>query len=68
MKKGLRCKKCDYWIGESIVEMTVVAHVKRSEKVRLAPPRDLRVCGGCGAVNVLVPTSDIDKLRETIVA
>lgn len=64
----LRCKKCDYWLGESAVPVIVVAYVKRSEEVRIAAPRDLRICGGCKSVNVLVPLAELDKIRRAVVA
>jgi hypothetical protein len=64
----LRCKRCDYWLGESAVPVIVVALVKRSEEVTISAPRDLRICGGCKSVNVLVPIAEIDKLRAAVVA
>lgn len=65
---ALRCKKCDYWLGESAVPLVAVAYVKRSDEVKIAAPRDLRICGGCKSVNVLVPLADIDRIREAVVA
>jgi hypothetical protein len=68
MTTTVRCGNCDYWLGESSTPLVRIEVVAKGEDVALAPPRDLRLCKGCGRVNVFVATKDLDVLRARAVA
>lgn len=57
----LRCGTCNYWIGESAIDLVRVEVVDRSAETRVATPRDLRVCKSCGGVNVFVSKDALDR-------
>lgn len=58
----VRCGNCGHWIGEAPAELILVEHVKRSGDTKVEAPRDLRICRGCGRVNVFVALSSLDGM------
>lgn len=60
----LRCPGCGQYLGESASELVLVDRVSKGEDVRVAPPRDIRLCRGCGAKLIFIPRADLE-LRIT---
>lgn len=56
----LRCGNCDWWLGESTVELVYIEHVARGPETSVATPRDLRLCQNCRRVNVFIARLDLD--------
>ena len=60
-KKG-RPVTCDHWLGESPEPLVYVDSVAKGADVRIPPPRDVRICKGCGGVAVFVPRRALDRI------
>ena len=63
----LRCKNCDWWLGEATVDLVYIEHVARGTDSIVATPRDLRLCQNCRRVNVFIPRGDLDTMSISAV-
>lgn len=57
--------RCKYWLGESPEPLVYVESVEKGEEVTIPPPRDVRICKGCGQVAIFVPKSSL-KVRHAV--
>lgn len=56
---------CKYWLGESPEPLVYVESVEKGEEVKIPPPRDVRICKGCGSVAIFVPRESLAR-RHTV--
>ena len=62
------CAKCGKYVGEASVPLVQIDQVGRSNEVKIAGPRDLRVCWKCRRLNVYVDRRSLDVDRSAVVA